>query len=903
MADERPIDVVEAQAQIELIQRALATDVEHERADVIALALLRFGHRFVAALGHAREIAEPAELQQAIAALEQASADTFQRWLGGDQLTDRADEDERRAVMAVDALRIAGPGLARLACNAVMRLPPGHALRDTAWVATKLRESAAWGVGERDWEHVVYTLGDLLYGDLCDEAQGEEVAAEILRIVDAELGPDDDESRRRGLRSVLGWHMTSAVAAREGATGRAPHHLAVGRPLIDRLRELGASDADTLVFALQLHEAGDDRAAADLLTPIVDRGETENASWLEGMLRVRLGDDERAIAVLEPLLPREEAEYLRAVSDEAIEELGTRFSKDAINLALAHARRGRFADALGAFERIKSLRLRHAAKLRRSPAGRRLLELEAELAAIDRGVAGTPGPATDLDRDPLGAQISRSAASLEAYRSARPELATTSLATPSIAEVAARLAPGEGIVCFGCTHSGLLMVLITAGDTDRPGAAVLLDDLPHAALVRLLFDDESSDELSGWVLELAASSPVDPERALALLLRKSDAALGRQLAALVQQHGLHALTIVPHRVLHLIPWWALPSLAGLDVRVAPSLAEWLDARGQLPTVAAKVLAVGNPTRDLPMAKIEASAVASLVRGRGCEVELLLDGKADEGAIRAAVPGCGVLHFAGHGLARPLQPLGSALLTHPDARWGWPLAGDPLALAAEQAGRWIERDDGSRYADVDAGRLIERLDDGGALVDRQLEHATRGSLWGAYEHGQLLQLAELWTTADILVEDALGACGLVFLAACDSGQGALRVGDVDEAQGLPGALRIAGAGVVVCALWPVYDVTSAVFAVLFYRRLAACEPGVVDVAALVRQARDELAALDRPATIAILETMRHGLDRASENELAHTIADVASGVDKPFADPFHWAAFATVGCERVELRWG
>jgi hypothetical protein len=540
------------------------------------------------------------------------------------------------------------------------------------------------------------------------------------------------------------------------------------------------------------------------LAPIVDnRSEMhEQAAWMEGMIRVRLGHFPRAIQVLAPLIPTEERDYLLALDDAEVTRAGRRFSKDATNLALAYAWTGCWADALATIERTKSPRLRHAQLLRQTAEGKELLHLEAALASARRGAPGARLDPVDRDQDPLGARISQQARLLEQYRSERPDLAAASLAPPTLAELGEALQADEALVCLGLSAHGILAGIVLRGDREEPSDHMLLDE---STLEELNSFFTHSQAFGGLALELTTGQFNNPEQALDSALDAVDRAFGERLGAILRNRRISKVTIVPHRLLHPIPFWALPALRNFDVGVASSAAQWYDARKAVPVVVPRLAAVGNPTLDLGLARVEAANVARLVGKRGYVTTPLLDQNATEGAIRAAAKGAGLLHFAGHGFAKPAQPLLSSLLAHPDECWGWPGAGDPLAKLASGATAWVTIQ-GGRRADVPPGRLFEYTDEDGRVVERLLEHSERGTLYGRYEEGQLLQLAELWTTADILVDDILSTCTVAFPGACQSGQGALRA-DLDEGLGLPGALQIAGVRTVISALWPIGDMAA------------------------------------------------------------------------------------------------
>jgi len=914
----RTIGEIEVREQLDYIRRALGEPDDDARHRIVAEAVLRFGRRLHAVLGEVRDHVGDDGSEQ-IERLQSEVIDVIVEWLGGARLSDREDEVERRAGLAVDLLTEFDGRLARQASAALLELPDDHPLRDLDRIRGALRKYEADRAAEGDREGVLKVRQDLLTSDLVTEEEGLVLVEGIRDLVagDGDEEPSrhglDADMRRGGLRSALLWHLLRVVGAREAAVhgepaGDGPGHLAAARALVDEMARFEPSPQDLLAIGWALEEADQHQEAADMLRRVVDArsGPWRHAAWIEGLIRLRLNQPLRVIEVLEPIISDEERDYVLAIADAEVASAGSRFSKDATNLAFAYARAERWADALHMIERSKSARLRHAAKLRQSDAGRELLALEAELAATRRGAATSGDAETDDGRDPLGARVTRHTRLLEDYRRLRPELAPAALAPPSIERVAAELAPGEAVVCLAAGFAGLLVLAIVPGDRDVPGVRIDLSDLPHDRVVRLFSGSGArpdEDAIAGWMLELAARDPVDPLPALDGLLDRLDDALGVRLRAALDPHDIGKVTIVPHRVLHAVPFWALPSLSGLDVRVASSLAEWFDARGRTARIGRRAVAVGDPTLDLPLARAEASAVAMDLGRAGCEVELLIGDRAAERAIHEAMASASLLHFAGHGLSRPLQPLLSSLLACPDARWGWPRAGDPLARLARPVSEWRVTADGDRFAATPEGRLVEAHDESGQLAERRLEHARHGTLWGRYDDGRIVQCAELLTTSDVLTADSMRRCGLAFLGACESGR--TLTFDVDEAMGLPASLRIAGAATVIATLWPVSDLAALVFARLFYRRLVGVGDAAprVDVAALVNGCRADIARIERDDALSLLDPIAGATaDRVARAQLEAALGELRAGPGRPFAHPYHWAAFAVFGCEVLELDW-
>ena len=135
----------------------------------------------------------------------------------------------------------------------------------------------------------------------------------------------------------------------------------------------------------------------------------------------------------------------------------------------------------------------------------------------------------------------------------------------------------------------------------------------------------------------------------------------RPFASLIASHG--DLIIVPHGAAHLLPFQVLPfdgePLAArhtLSFLPSASALQWLPQR-ESETAIERILVVGNPTLDLPSAGREAEFVARLFP----DATLLLGSAATEVAVRAAVPGMPLLHFATHGILDDVMPLNSSLL--------------------------------------------------------------------------------------------------------------------------------------------------------------------------------------------------------------------------------------------------
>jgi CHAT domain-containing protein len=148
---------------------------------------------------------------------------------------------------------------------------------------------------------------------------------------------------------------------------------------------------------------------------------------------------------------------------------------------------------------------------------------------------------------------------------------------------------------------------------------------------------------------------------------------GDALRSLVQPIVEHSVEnevvwIVPHDILHYLPFHAIPTTEGFlgfrnPVCYTPS-ASALSVCRRGPRLDGKaVITLGDPTRDLAYARREAESVTEAFHG-----ELLLGGKATKEALFAALgkhDAVDILHLACHGRAGAKDPLLAGVLLAPD----------------------------------------------------------------------------------------------------------------------------------------------------------------------------------------------------------------------------------------------
>lgn len=884
MADEAsdvPISAEEVTAQLPYVQRAMTAADDETRAAALADGLLAFGDRFVVLLRLAATHApDPALLED----LTTRAATLHLGWLKGQRLTDRADEPERRAHAARRLLDPAAPlaDLAHYAAHAVLDLPDGHPLRDAdrarAVLLAQLRRFRAQP--EARWVFVSTALGLAYDHDAIPDNERDEWDA-WAESVASRIEPEDAVA----LWMAIERHSLDHVD--QGPAWRARADRARARINALTLHTRDAALRDLSVISTDVVEDDQD-AIADRLQAALDSEQFAPHVQLmmaayQARLRLRQGDDARVDALLTPRLDAYESAYVTSVRPEERAETGARFGEACALLAFAHARQDRWADAVVAIERGKCVRQRYARALRRHPDLAHLLAFEADLYAAERGVPTERPPASRRREDDwLGHDLAPDAALREAYRQALPRLDASSWQMPALDDVADALRPGEVLLSLGQTWAGLLAALIARGDATPAWTQWRRDVDESWILARLAADEEGRD---GLLVELERVTDLPAQRAaLERLLTDLDEALGAPVAAAMRQLGAHRLVVVPHRFLRLVPLWALPSWRDFDVRMAPDLSSIVSGAVVAP-VSRRALLVGNPTGDLPLTPTETVVTATHLQDAGVESHDLRGPTATEEAVTAALPGVGILHFAGHGHASLTNPTLSGLLVHPD----WQAAG--LGGAADLVALADTTPEAPRLTiDHDAGDPHRRL---------YLDHARSGTVFVDEWHGAVTLAGELWRVGDILVQGSLDGCGLAFLCACSSGLGALT--EVEEATGVPASLDLAGVRTVVATGWPVADALALLFADEFYRRALGGAPVAIDVVNCVRTAAATLRTMASDDAARRLEALAdRAPDATGRFRLRATARRIASGPPLPFTHPFDWGAFHVTGAAELQF---
>ncbi len=899
-------------------------EIPQQFPDAIRLGLTRgllgYGRNFVVFVNTAART-DP----NRFLALSDQLSELQTQWLSGESLSDRADEDDLRAQHALWAARQV-PGLARLAAKAVLELPPDHPLRDVAAVREallhQLRDAvrSEFGAG---YSFDSVQRADLALSAIAGLMKHELVPADRLaslfeagiRLLETPGVQVDHQFRFDAVPFV---RARSVEAAEAGNRAEAERWDAAGRSLLQPVLEAETDPQQTGMLRLLLSNFSDE---AQSLTGIVQElvASTAPETGLGGDRERKLaifsrlmaaqrsfanGEFSEVAGAVTPVLPSVTELYLSAVADADVSESGSWFSQACQLLALSHAHLGEWDRAVTHIDQCKSLRFRYQSALRTAAGGERVVELEAALYAHDRGIASLP---PDLDQDPArGIQASSQSRLLEAYRQVRTSLSPDDMDSPGIADIAELLDEEEAVAVLGlCTRPvGVLLAVICPGDTHVPTGCEVLPVSASQELVTSFIEPTS-----GWLIALRAPGiGVEPRPSLEQLIDAVDSVIGTPLRRMLADRTVRRLTVIPHHLLHLVPFWALPSLDDLELVVAaPSAAQFVKQRSQRPTISLESLVVGNPTGDLEFAALEAERVAARLRAGGFEATLLEPEHATERDISERLVGASVFHFSGHGLSEMFRPLLSGLEVRPDARSLGEEGADPLpALAAAAA--WQPMQDNERRADLPDGRcLYEHVYPVTGRIELRLESGDRGTLRGRYvweddeegRYGRCLRLAELLTAGDLLQEKALRDCGFAFLSSCNAGLGGLSP-DIDEFAGLPAALQLAGASIVVSPLWPVDEVTAALFADLFYAELASAA-GEVDVPSLVGEVRAQLRRMDAEEAADRIEGLTAEAGTLLESTMLSARAlKVRQRPELPFEHAFDWAAFHAVGAHAAAI---
>jgi CHAT domain-containing protein len=201
--------------------------------------------------------------------------------------------------------------------------------------------------------------------------------------------------------------------------------------------------------------------------------------------------------------------------------------------------------------------------------------------------------------------------------------------------------------------------------TGEAGVVVWVVDRERARVVRLPGDRQS---LAAQVRRFRAS--IADQAPLADVQAQAQALYGRLLGSARDEIRGERLVVVPHAVLHYLPFAALRSPAGrwvvedfsLSTLPSASVLRYLVDKGA--GAPARALVAGNPDLGSALALPWAEREARMVGQHEHEAKVLVRGDATEAQVKKLVETVGLVHFATHGELSESDPLSSALLLVP-----------------------------------------------------------------------------------------------------------------------------------------------------------------------------------------------------------------------------------------------
>ncbi|MGK7874165.1 MAG: CHAT domain-containing protein [Xenococcaceae cyanobacterium] len=334
------------------------------------------------------------------------------------------------------------------------------------------------------------------------------------------------------------------------------------------------------------------------------------------------------------------------------------------------------------------------------------------------------------------------------------------------------------------------------------------------------------------------------------------------------------LILIPYRELHLFPIHALSvkdrqtekgdlsikSNCLLDifpsgVQYAPSCQLWQISRTPSPSAPLLLremgefplqglFAIQNPTEDLNFTNIEVNAILGYFDS---VTNILSEQNATKEALNqeptaSQFRDANYLHFACHGSFNFLTPLLSNLI----------LAG---AIVEERS-----QSSGDRSEDEMVNRYIP------------------------WREGKQVALDKCYTLGEIFALN-LPQCRLVTLSACETGLTTFDKG-IEEYISLPSGFIYAGVLSVICSLWSVSDLSTALLMIKFYQNLQY----QTSVAVALNQAQIWL----RDVTVQeLLEWSKELQDKEFQQEIEEEL-ELYNPDEKCFSSPLHWAAFCAIG---------
>ncbi|HET7479273.1 MAG TPA: CHAT domain-containing protein [Rubrobacteraceae bacterium] len=407
-----------------------------------------------------------------------------------------------------------------------------------------------------------------------------------------------------------------------------------------------------------------------------------------GHVRRLQGREEEARVLLESAI--EEIERLRGtVSQEAVRTSFLRDKtaayEDLLELYLdrddAEGRHGAFAVA----ERAKSRALVDllTGVIEKAPSAadggdeeERLRGLQADLNTVYSQILGGTGGEEGLLRLPdlrrRAVELEQKISRIRLEASANHELFSAALPTETVRE---RLSGDVTMLSYHVIGDEIVAFVSARGDIQTARRLGTVETMEHLLRgLEMQWDRfRAGPEFVGRHMPLLERSTL---RILAALYDDLIRPVREMIEAGAPSYGPRKLVIVPHGLLHNVPFHALFDgesymLEEFEISYAPSATVYALCQRRPPRMTGRSLVMGVPDPMIPAVADEARAVAASLPG----AELLVDERATIEGLRASAARSSTLHLACHGLFRTDNPMFSSLKLHD----GWLTAADVMSL--------------------------------------------------------------------------------------------------------------------------------------------------------------------------------------------------------------------------------
>ncbi|WP_158442078.1 CHAT domain-containing protein, partial [Planktothrix mougeotii] len=194
-------------------------------------------------------------------------------------------------------------------------------------------------------------------------------------------------------------------------------------------------------------------------------------------------------------------------------------------------------------------------------------------------------------------------------------------------------------------------------------------------------------------------------------------------------------------------------------------------------------------------------------------------------------------------------------------------------------------------ETEGGSNLPHLSKGGTEGGSNLPHLTKGGTEGGsylpWRKGKQVDTNQCYTLREIFSLD-FPKGELVILSACETG---LTQFDqtLEEYISLPSGFLFAGVKNVICSLWRVSDLSTAILMIKFYELF----PSEKSVSLALNQAQSWLRTVDKENLIKWLDALQ--LKPESKQKLRQQLnLGLRSSTYQPFKEAYYWAGFCAIG---------